>query len=762
MTASLSPTPIFKGWNNDGTPLSYGWLTTYKAGTTIKQAAYVDSTQTTTLTNPQELNFRGETPLWLDPTLTYKFLLTDQFGNTMPGYPVDNIPGGFSSGGFSGNFIPNPTDTYTLGTPTNSWANLYLGPNAVPAFDVTTGNIGYYAITPAETYAMANFGAAGPVEFFYAPGNAFRYGVDPTGVKDSTVTIQNWIDCSWAIYNWVDEQGLWDGAGSAQPVMQLPPGKFKVSGSMYLPNGVTFRGTGHPAHTISHTRIIMNSTGTTPARPWTASTPINFFAQITPSGSPGNLFRATSSGATNGVSWGSAGITGASQPSWNVGTIGSTTTVDGTVTWTYEGPASTVDNRNKPMFLFGRGSYPRSGASQPPPGSTIVNSAVTTTIQELEFWAVTNGNDFSNPLGGDGIAYGDYPDGGVLAFDVDAADFYVVDCVFQNNPAGLWINGVGTTLVTRPDGFQGNRGVGIFFDRCEFDSASSHVYAVNSYLNLFFRNCYFFTSYHIYQNCTGTVSYKNCEFYGCQIDAWSVPNGFESFEIKNCTGAGGGGDGTNVLVSFANSSPTGLINISDLMYQDANGFSTIIVQAANGGRVSNNTIDSSGFNAAASAVPLTTTAAIKLLDCQNVLVDGNNITTSITGGVYLNFGILTASVAATSQNNFVNNNAVPGLYTGATFNGQDRRINLAAADIRGVNFDPNGGVVVPLGGSLNLLGELTVSGAPAVATSGQVSFGASTATSATGGSSGAPPTNVAGYLEINVGGTVYKLPYYNT
>jgi len=93
MTSQLSPSPVFRAYDNNGLPLVGGKLTTYAAGTTTKQATYVDSTQTTQNTNPITLNFRGECALWLDPTLSYKFLLTDSFGNTIPGYPVDNIQG---------------------------------------------------------------------------------------------------------------------------------------------------------------------------------------------------------------------------------------------------------------------------------------------------------------------------------------------------------------------------------------------------------------------------------------------------------------------------------------------------------------------------------------------------------------------------------------------------------------------------------------------------------------------------------------------
>jgi hypothetical protein len=51
--------------------------------------------------------------------------------------------------------------------------------------------------------------------------------------------------------------------------------------------------------------------------------------------------------------------------------------------------------------------------------------------------------------------------------------------------------------------------------------------------------------------------------------------------------------------------------------------------------------------------------------------------------------------------------------------------------------------------------------APTVAAS-QVGLGSTTATSATAGSNGAAPSQVAGYLIINVAGTAMKIPYYNT
>lgn len=169
MTAQLSPVPVAKFFDNNGAPLAFGLLTTYAAGTTTAQATYVDSTQTTQNNNPIQLNFRGECNLWLDPTKTYKFLLQDSQGNTIPGWPVDNIPGSSfvsASGSITipANLIPTPTNTETLGTPSFSWAQIYLGANAAPAYDPVSGNIGYYARTAAEISAGVT-----PTNYAYSP-----------------------------------------------------------------------------------------------------------------------------------------------------------------------------------------------------------------------------------------------------------------------------------------------------------------------------------------------------------------------------------------------------------------------------------------------------------------------------------------------------------------------------------------------------------------------------------------------------------------
>lgn len=234
MTAQLSPAPVFRSWDNLGLPLVGGKLFTYAAGTTNPQATYVDSSQTTQNTNPVILNFRGEAFVWLDPSLTYKFALQDIFGNLI--WTEDNIPGGFGALPISASLIPNPTNTFSLGNSTHSWTNVYLGPNALPAFDAASGNIGYYARTPPEITAGVT-----PTNFVYAPGDIRRYGADPTGTADSTTAIQKAISVAQVpapITN-------------TYATVTIPPGNFLVSSTLNVTgNYVRIQGSEFLASTL--------------------------------------------------------------------------------------------------------------------------------------------------------------------------------------------------------------------------------------------------------------------------------------------------------------------------------------------------------------------------------------------------------------------------------------------------------------------------------------------------------------------------------
>jgi hypothetical protein len=64
--------------------------------------------------------------------------------------------------------------------------------------------------------------------------------------------------------------------------------------------------------------------------------------------------------------------------------------------------------------------------------------------------------------------------------------------------------------------------------------------------------------------------------------------------------------------------------------------------------------------------------------------------------------------------------------------------------------------------AINSGGALTLTSAAPTVAAGQISLGATTATTATAGSNGDVPAQVVGYLIANLAGTAVKIPYYNT
>jgi hypothetical protein len=87
--ASLTPTPKQQFFDANGNPLVAGKVYTYAGGTTTPIATFTDQTGATTNTNPIILDSRGMANIWLQPTIAYKFLITDS--NDVTQYTTDNI-----------------------------------------------------------------------------------------------------------------------------------------------------------------------------------------------------------------------------------------------------------------------------------------------------------------------------------------------------------------------------------------------------------------------------------------------------------------------------------------------------------------------------------------------------------------------------------------------------------------------------------------------------------------------------------------------
>ncbi len=95
MTVNLS---AFAGagaqfFDNNGDPLSGGFVYTYDAGTTTPRATYTDESGSTPNTNPIVLDSAGRTPaeIWLTAGVAYKFIVRTSTGVLIGTY--DDIPG---------------------------------------------------------------------------------------------------------------------------------------------------------------------------------------------------------------------------------------------------------------------------------------------------------------------------------------------------------------------------------------------------------------------------------------------------------------------------------------------------------------------------------------------------------------------------------------------------------------------------------------------------------------------------------------------
>lgn len=177
---NLSPLPVQRFYSNLGLPLVGGKLFTYAAGTSTKIATYSDSSGTLN-TNPVRMNFRGECNVWLDPTLTYKFVLapsTDTDPPTNPIWSVDNISSGLSIS------------------------------------DITQQFLGAI-IWPRSQAEIA--AAVTPTFYYYPPNDVRRYGADSTGVNDAGPAFNTAYSVATALGNTVGG------------IIYAPAGQYKIT-----------------------------------------------------------------------------------------------------------------------------------------------------------------------------------------------------------------------------------------------------------------------------------------------------------------------------------------------------------------------------------------------------------------------------------------------------------------------------------------------------------------------------------------------------
>jgi hypothetical protein len=94
MSGSVAVLPKKQFLSASGAPLVGGTVTVYLAGTVTPTNTWQDADQSVLNTNPIELDARGECLLWLDPTLTYKFILKSApAAGAVEQWTVDDVAG---------------------------------------------------------------------------------------------------------------------------------------------------------------------------------------------------------------------------------------------------------------------------------------------------------------------------------------------------------------------------------------------------------------------------------------------------------------------------------------------------------------------------------------------------------------------------------------------------------------------------------------------------------------------------------------------
>lgn len=129
----VSPTPVFRWTDNNGNP-AVGWqVETYIAGSSTPVDTYTDATGTAENTNPIILDARGEANIWLDPAISYKYVIKNSLGVVQD--TIDQIQAGSGGSGGLTRVYYNDSSSIaysglgTLATPLSSAVKLSTQPN---------------------------------------------------------------------------------------------------------------------------------------------------------------------------------------------------------------------------------------------------------------------------------------------------------------------------------------------------------------------------------------------------------------------------------------------------------------------------------------------------------------------------------------------------------------------------------------------------------------------------------------------------------
>lgn len=233
--AVLLPNGKQQFFTTPGVPAVGYKLATFAAGTSSNQTTWVDALKVGANTNPIILDARGEAVIFWEGA--YKVQLQDATG--APIWTVDNVQ---SQPAPSASLIPSVDNSFTLGSPSFSWANVYVGANHAPVLDTVSGNIGYYARTAIEIAA-----AVTPTNYAYPFGDLRRYGAigGPAGTIPAA-----------------DDSAAWAKAVSVAYAV-IPQGMaFKIVTGASFTGQITVLGFGQTSQLYCDAAILTNTAGT--------------------------------------------------------------------------------------------------------------------------------------------------------------------------------------------------------------------------------------------------------------------------------------------------------------------------------------------------------------------------------------------------------------------------------------------------------------------------------------------------------------------
>lgn len=280
--ASLTPTPKQQFFDANGNPLVAGKVYTYAGGTTTPIATYTSQAGTSTNTNPIILDSRGMANIWLQPTVAYKFVITDS--NDVTQYTTDNILVpldnlSFGSPPAIGDVAPNTGAFTTLSATGNvtfsgfGYTQLQAGATTDRPVSPANGMIRYNTtLAQFEGYTTSGWGAIGGTGATGGGTNQVFYENDQTITTSYTIGATKNAMSTGTITTGPAFGGTGSIAGTTLTISAVSTGVLAV-GSVITGTGVTagttvtayVSGTGaEGTYTVSVSQSVSSTTITSP------------------------------------------------------------------------------------------------------------------------------------------------------------------------------------------------------------------------------------------------------------------------------------------------------------------------------------------------------------------------------------------------------------------------------------------------------------------------------------------------------------------